>query len=465
MIQKLIKYFIPQPYTHNEEEHRKAKITVGTFLLVAYFNINYIVISVIFEYMGGLYSQVPLLITSIVCLFVFKEKNIPRQATNFIFFTICIISIATTVYFTKGYQSFILPWIASTPIVALLISGKRGGLISLIACSIVMILFYYFYSNGYEFPEGYNLKYKNIFSFTTNIGLIFILYGIAIVFENTKNTALKNLDIKNRQLDEQKQKVEAKQKEILDSINYAKKIQESILPSDKQIKQFLPDSFVLYKPKDIVSGDFYWVTKWGNKVLFATVDCTGHGVPGAFMSIVGQNLLNQTINEYGITQPNLVLNMLNKGIAKTLNQHADNEELRDGMDISLCSLDTQTMHIEFAGAYSPLWVLRNGELIEIKGDKFPIGSFVDDTVQYFQNNEMQLQQNDIVYIFTDGYPDQFGGPKRKKFGYKKLKNLLREMAHTPLENQKEILNTTIENWKAECDEQQIDDILILGVKI
>ena len=165
MFKKLIQYFIPDHFTTNEEEHRKAKITVGTLLVVAYFNINYIIISIIFEYKGGLYSQVPLLLVSIICLLLFKNKVLPKIITIF-FFTVCIISIAITVYFTKGYESFITPWIASTPIVALLVAGKRGGIISLVICSLVLTSFYCLYLNGYIFPEGYNLKYKNIFSFT-----------------------------------------------------------------------------------------------------------------------------------------------------------------------------------------------------------------------------------------------------------------------------------------------------------
>src|SRR3989344_3843918 len=196
MFKKLIQYFIPNHFTANEEEHRKAKITVGALLVVAYFNINYIIISILFDYAGGLYSQVPLFIVSISCLILFKNKILPKIIHAF-FFIVCIISIAITVYFTKGYESFITPWIASTPIVALLVAGKRGGIIALVTCSLVLIGFYCLYIDGYSFPEGYNLKYKNIFSFTTNIGLILILYLVAIVFENTKNTALKNLDEKN----------------------------------------------------------------------------------------------------------------------------------------------------------------------------------------------------------------------------------------------------------------------------
>lgn len=454
MLNKLIEYFIPHHFSVNEEKHRKAKITVGAFLVVAYFNINYIIISIIFEYNGGLYSQVPLFFVSMLSLYLFRVGVVPK-IVNYIFFTTCIISIAITVYFTKGYESFITPWIASTPIVALLVAGKRGGLYTLIACSIVLTCFYFLYLNGYEFPEGYNLKYKNLFSYTTNLGLILILYLVANVFENTKNTALRNLDYKNTQL-------ELKQKDITDSITYAKRIQEAILPADKQVKRLLPDSFILYKPKDIVSGDFYWVAEWGDQVMFAAVDCTGHGVPGAFMSIVGQNMLNQAVNEHGLSKPNLILNSLNKGVSRTLGKDEDNM-IRDGMDLALCSLNMKTMTLECAGAFNPIWIIRGNDVIEIKGNKFPIGSFMDDAVQNFDNNMFSLKKGDQIYVFTDGYSDQFGGPNGKKFKDKNLKSLLLEHRFESMEKQKEALDKTIEMWMGELE--QIDDILIIGVRV
>jgi len=226
----------------------------------------------------------------------------------------------------------------------------------------------------------------------------------------------------------------------------------------------LPESFVLYKPKDIVSGDFYWATQWGNKILFAAVDCTGHGVPGAFMSIVGQNLLNQAINEHGLTKPNLILNSLNKGISRTLNQNNAIAEIKDGMDIALCCWDIKEMTLEFAGAYNPLWILRNNEIIIFEGDKFPVWSFVDNRPQNFKNNEIPLQKGDIIYIFTDGYADQFGGPNGKKFKQKQVKKLLLEIQHLPLLLQREMLDKRIEEWKGGIEEQ-IDDILFMGIKI
>jgi serine phosphatase RsbU (regulator of sigma subunit) len=323
---------------------------------------------------------------------------------------------------------------------------------------VAKILFYLFISlviiaGGLEILSPLDAIHLNtsvsVIFFVSNIVVICSIIFVLLEFFVAKKNHIQNLLVQ-------------KNKDITDSITYAKRIQQAILPTDKFVKDLLPESFVLYKPKDIVSGDFYWVAQWGNHLLFAAVDCTGHGVPGAFMSIVGQNLLNQAVNEHGLTKPNLVLNALNKGVSRTLGKNEDSQ-IKDGMDIALCALDKKRMILEFAGAYNPLWLLRNNEIIEIKGNKFPIGSFIDNSIQNFTNNEIQLQSGDILYIFTDGYADQFGGEKGKKFKYKNIKKILLENRNETMDRQKEILDKTLEKWKG--DLEQLDDILFMGVKI
>ena len=240
-------------------------------------------------------------------------------------------------------------------------------------------------------------------------------------------------------------------------------MQEAILPTDLSISSMLSDSFVLYKPKDIVSGDFYWFEKKNDSILFAAVDCTGHGVPGAFMSIVGYNLLNQAVNEKGLNKPSDILNELNRGITKTLKQRADESVVQDGMDIALCSINKTKTKLEFSGAYNSLWLIREGVLIEYKAEKHPIGVFIGEDIKQFSNQEIELKAGDSIYIYTDGYADQFGGPKGKKYKYKQLQQLLLEISSLSMENQKEKLDASIELWKGQLE--QVDDILVIGIKI
>lgn len=257
--------------------------------------------------------------------------------------------------------------------------------------------------------------------------------------------------------------IEFKNKEITDSIKYAKRIQEAILPPDELVDKLFPENFVLYKAKDIVSGDFYWVERWGNQTLIAAVDCTGHGVPGALMSVVGYNLLNQAVNEHGLSKPNLILNALNKGVSNTLRQKMEESSVKDGMDISLCAFDTKRMVVEFAGAYNSLYHVRDGKLTEIKGDKFPVGIFLGEEMKQFTNHEVQVQQGDSLYIFTDGYVDQFGGPEGKKFKARQFQQMILSMQDKPMSEQGALLNETIERWRGQLE--QVDDILVIGVKV
>jgi PAS domain S-box-containing protein len=254
--------------------------------------------------------------------------------------------------------------------------------------------------------------------------------------------------------------ISEKNKHITDSINYAKRIQDAILPPYEAVRSMLPDSFVLYRPKDIVSGDFYWMTEKAGKLFFAVVDCTGHGVPGAFVSIIGHNGLFRSVNEFGLTKPSEILDKLNDLVEETFGQ-SNKTQINDGMDIALCSYDRKTNELEFSGANNPLYIISNGEFTEVKGDKQPIGAF--DHRKKFTNHSFKLKKDDAVYVFSDGYADQFGGVLQKKFKYNQFKNILVGLNGTAMSEQKDILNTTITNWMG--DLEQVDDICVIGVKI
>ncbi len=266
----------------------------------------------------------------------------------------------------------------------------------------------------------------------------------------------------------QKEEIEGKNeeleilyKQVTDSIHYAKRIQEAILPSQQYIDEVLPNSFVLYKPKDIVSGDFYWVVKKNNLVYFAAVDCTGHGVPGAFMSLVGHNILQDIINHSSKITPAEIMNSLREGVINTLNSDNSAKDTKDGMDMTLCCINYDTLELQYAAAFNPLYLVRNGELVQHEANKFPIGKFIGEK-QYFKNNVVQLQKNDQIFIFSDGYADQFGGPKGKKFMVGNFRKLLLNVSKQSLKNQKETLESTLNNWQG--DQEQVDDVLVIGVK-
>lgn len=266
----------------------------------------------------------------------------------------------------------------------------------------------------------------------------------------------------NDEITRQKEEIEHKSSEIHDSIVYARRIQDAILPQLEDIAATLPQSFVLYKPKDIVSGDFFWFTEVHEKAMIAAVDCTGHGIPGAFMSVLGSSLLNQIVNEKGLTDPGSILNALNELVQSNLHQSTSVSSSKDGMDLTLAVIDYPNKSIYFSGANNPLYFIRNGELLEYKTNKYPIGGG-----QYegrnFETQKIEFIPGDVLYLFSDGYADQFGGPNRKKFMYGKFKKLLIEIYKEPMSDQKSILDRIIEEWRAESNMDQIDDILVIGV--
>ncbi len=263
-------------------------------------------------------------------------------------------------------------------------------------------------------------------------------------------------------VEQQNIEITKKNENIMESISYAKRIQEAILPPMDLIQKALPESFILYKPKDIVSGDFYWLHETSDKIIFAAVDCTGHGVPGAFMSIIGNNLLDKVVKEQGITKPSEILTQLSLHIIKTLRQD-ESKEVKDGMDIAICAIHKNSNKLEFSGAYNPLYLVRNGELIELKSDKIPIGKGHQNSNVQFMNQEYELKSSDMLYIFSDGYADQKGGPQQKKFYYPPFRQLLVDIHTLPMQKQREMLDKKITEWKGELE--QYDDMLIFGVKI
>lgn len=261
----------------------------------------------------------------------------------------------------------------------------------------------------------------------------------------------------------QKLLIEEKNKDILDSILYARRIQQAILPDDNSLQKILKDHFVLYKPKDIVSGDFYWVEDQGGRSMFAAVDCTGHGVPGAFVSMLGYNGLNQAVNEKGLTDPAAILTELDNYMHQSLKHTLHQATVKDGMDIALCSIDWDEGKLYFAGAVNPAYIVRGSDIIVLKGDRSPIGGELTSDIKQFVTQEFGLQKGDTVYVFSDGYADQFGGDKGKKFMSRQFKELLLRMHNEQMNMRKDMLDDTLSTWRGTLE--QVDDVLVIGVRI
>jgi serine phosphatase RsbU (regulator of sigma subunit) len=283
-------------------------------------------------------------------------------------------------------------------------------------------------------------------------GLFIIILFAGFVYSRFRVSQQQKLIIEN-----QKNIVEEKNREILGSINYAKRIQSAILPSDKIVKECFNDSFIFYKPKDIVAGDFYWVEHKDGKTLFAAADCTGHGVPGAMVSVICNNGLNRAVREYGITDPGKILDKTREIVIQEFEKSED--DVRDGMDIALCSLEGNQLC--YAGAHNPLWIIRGGELMETKANKQPIGEF--ENKESYTTHTFELEKGDSIYIFSDGFVDQFGGEKGKKFKTANLKKMLISIQNESMQTQKQILEDVFNEWKGKME--QVDDVCLLGVRV
>lgn len=312
-----------------------------------------------------------------------------------------------------------------------------------------------------DFEHQLEVNRQNQIIFSSVAVLLIVMVFSFFLYNRFKLTQKQKAIIESQkhEVEEQKEIVEEKNKEITDSINYAKRIQQAILPPPRIFKEVFNNSFILYKPKDIVAGDFYWMEVVGDWAIFSAADCTGHGVPGAMVSVVCHNALNRSVREFGLTDPGKILDKTRELVIETFAK--SDQEVRDGMDISLCAYNKKSKELKWAGANNPLWLLRGSEWTELKPDKQPIGKYESSAL--FTTNELQLNDGDQFYIFTDGYADQFGGPKGKKFKYKPFQELLLENAQLPMSDQSSRLNVVFEEWRG--DLEQVDDVCVIGVRV
>ncbi|MDX9773130.1 MAG: SpoIIE family protein phosphatase [Bacteroidales bacterium] len=308
------------------------------------------------------------------------------------------------------------------------------------------------------------LKDRTVINYAIAVFIILALIYLAILQFWVLLRTRRHLDEMRsayNEIDIQRSELQLRNKDLTDSLNYARRIQAAMLPAEHHIRKIFPDHFIFYRPKHIVSGDFYWFGEKNNKYFIAAADCTGHGVPGALMSMIGLELIQKIINEMNVDDTDKVLLTMNRELETAFSREESGKALiKDGIEMSICIINKNTREMEFSGAFLPVYIVRDDKLIEIKGDKKNvIQSFA---MVSFNRSIFRLQEGDILYLFSDGYADQFGGPENKKFMYRRLRHLLLTISKYPLIDQERILDETISSWMNGND--QIDDMMILGLR-
>lgn len=428
---------------------------------------------------------------SVFCLLILLLSHNKRFKSAIICFCLFALLIVS-VYFLLGGERVMLFYIIPIMLPVVFFDKKQYYFSFLAVTLITMYLISsYKFNNGTFFyvPRSEPVVLLLFFiNFTVTVIIVFII-TVHFKKENLNNqmyllqknsilvSQAKEISFQRDELTKQKLEIEQKNTNITDSINYAKNIQTALLPRHEILDQMLPDHFILLKPRDIVSGDFYWFTFIENLAVFAAVDCTGHGVPGAFMSMLGSAYLNEIVNKEYITHPGVILRRMRKEVIRSLHQKGEIGEARDGMDMSICVIDYEKMKMQYAGANNPLYLVRKKEekspgqyqttesdeyiLYEIKGDHMSVS--LSYSMDNFKVHDIDFLKGDMIYLFSDGFADQFGGPHEKKYSYKRFRNLLLSGCALPLDVQGERLDTTIVGWIGGLS--QIDDIMVVGIRL
>lgn len=348
-------------------------------------------------------------------------------------------------------DKYLLLTSAAIPII---LFRNQKQIYSLFAVNVLAFFFITWYQFGHEPLVQIPQVLKTVYAVFSALIVFVVIFFIILSFKNTSEEYEEDLEEKNRIISQ-------KNMEVHDSITYAKRLQDAIMPSKEEIYNSVPDSFVLYRPKDIVAGDFYFADQLGDFFFVAAADCTGHGVPGAMVSVVCSNALNRAVNELKLIQPGEILDKVRELVVETFKRSG--HDVKDGMDISLCVINKKTYEVAWAGANNPLWYINENEeeLKEVTATKQPVGK--TENVKSFTTHVFNLAKGAMLYLFTDGYADQFGGPKGKKFKYKQLAELIMANRNLPMREQCKILENTFINWKGNLD--QIDDVCIIGLKL
>jgi len=451
------------PLEMEDNEKKRIRFLNRILFVIFILSLSFLCVDLIHMVYEGVAITLLTIFTVIIILFLIHKRKYTISKWFSIIFIIAYISLLTIL--TGKNTGTIIYLIPSVLFPTVIFQNKKTILfLSILIICLFSTLFWI--TQSIDPTIKLTADIRVIYQFSGTLGVIIVSFLMIWYFRNLndeyENIIIdknKNLIHSNDKVNQQKLKLEIKNKEITDSINYASRIQNAILPPENKINEYLKNNFILFLPKDIVAGDFYWMEEANNLLHFAVADCTGHGVPGAMVSVVCHNALNRSIREFNLKTPSEILSKTRELVIETFDQ--GDENVKDGMDIALCSLDMNNNILQFAGANNPLIIIRNKEIIEIKGDRQPIGKYANS--KGFTNHQIELEKNDSIYIFSDGFQDQFGGKNGKKLKLKGLKEILISNNDKSMRHQKNRIEDAFNLWKDELE--QIDDVCIMGFTI
>lgn len=479
-IKEFIKWFIPESISRDSEDYRKAGLVIYSVWITLFFSAIYLFVAVSIC-LGDLVDT--LLLTSVffvIILFLFRATGRLVLTGNLFAANMFIISLVSIID-TGGIDSPAVAWLILPTVAALMYANKNSAFAWATVAIAFLLEFFLVGLYGITFTAKYHANAGNAYGFFAFAGLFSYLLVIFIIYEHAKERFARQLKAANLKISEKNEEIQTQSnhlsdalKEITHSIEYAKRIQKAVLGNPQELISSFRQGFILFEPRDIVSGDFFWHAnipggpeKPDNdtgeiKVLIAA-DCTGHGIPGAFMTIMGNALLDEIVNERGMIQPDHILQELDQKVMTTLQTRDGVEGTNDGMDMAVLMIDEQKQQAHFAGAKSPLWFICEGEIHEIKGSKYPVGSTQYQSPKTYESHTLTLKKNTTFYLFSDGFQDQFGGTDDKKYLRSRFRRFLLSISHFPFSKQKSLLQTELETWKG--GNLQTDDILVIGIQV
>lgn len=459
MLLGLIDKFIPQHVQQHSQKLRQARLLIASSFLVLSYVIPHAVLYAILNYWFGFWLCIFTTFTPTLLILTFRKNGSLLFGGNFFAFSASIFFLGLVIS-SGGFASPIVAWLVTIPICAFLFANAKSGYIWAVIMSIFYVLFLVLDIQGFQFELDYSKEFSPFVRFASYFGLLLYIVVITQVYETGYQRVNKELLDANKNVLQQKLDLEKAWQELKDNIEYASYIQTSLLPSYEDVLSNYPTGFIFYRPKDNVSGDFFWIASIEHTKVLVTADCTGHGISAALLTIMGMDFLEEIVNGRKISHPQKILIELEKRFQKSINMHSFSPIVNDGMNVSIISWDTTQNKVFFAGAKHPILVVSGEESQLIKGNIYGIGGKSIIQTKTFDTKEINLKKGDKIYLYSDGFQDQFG-EKKGKFLSSKFRDLLKLTSQLSSSEQKKELITRFETWQGQ--ESQTDDVLVVGL--